>query len=235
MGVLLESLSEALYLIVSLNPYVVSITKVQLLVTGAATVLSAITAIPLAVVIALREFRGKKLLISAINTFMGVPPVVVGLFLFILLSSAGPLGFLDLLFTPTAMIIAQYILATPIILSVSISALASVERKVGETALTLGATSIQKTIVVLKEAKAGVITAILTGFSRVIGEVGAILIVGGNIALTGGVSYTRTLTTAITLETAMGRFSTAIALGIILLIIAFITSVALNILRERLR
>lgn len=230
---LFEGFAKAVELIFTLNPYVISVTQVQLKVSGIAVLLSALTAIALATLISFRKFVGKGLLITIINTFMGLPPVIVGLVVFILLSTSGPLGFLNLIYTPTAMIITQYILATPIITGVAISAIGSVEKEIGDTALTLGASKLDMTWLVIKEAKLGIITAILAGFGRAIAEVGSILIVGGNIAFADGTSYTRTLTTAITIETAMGNFATAIALGIILISLALAANFAVNILQRR--
>ncbi|MEE8167480.1 MAG: ABC transporter permease [Candidatus Hydrothermarchaeales archaeon] len=233
---LLDGVLKAIELMLSLDPYLLSATKVSLQVSGVALILSTLTAIPLAVLIAMKEFRGKRLLTTIINSSMGLPPVVVGLVVLLFLIRSGPLGFLALLYTPTAMIIAQYILATPIITGVAIPAISSVEKKIGEVAISLGASDLDVAILALKEAKLGVITAILAGFGRAIAEVGSVLIVGGNIAfLERGheISYTRTLTTAITVETRKGDFSTAIALGIILIALAFLVNLAVTLVKER--
>jgi tungstate transport system permease protein len=219
---------QAVDLIIRMDPYVVSVTKVQLMVSGLAVILSAFTAIALASAISFSEFRGKDLLKTIINTSMGLPPVAVGLVVFLFLTRNGPIGFLDLIYTPAAMIIAQYILATPIITGISISAIEGIPKKIWDTAYTLGGTKLDVSLQVLKEARLGIITAILAGFGRAIAEVGAILTVGGNIVhqlYQGGVlqdvSYTRTLTTAITVETRQGNIPEAIAFGIILLILSF--------------
>ncbi len=225
---LFAGIIQAVDLIIRMDPYVVSVTKVQLMVSGAAVILSALTAIALASAISFSEFRGKDLLRTVINTSMGLPPVAVGLVVFLFLTRRGPIGFLDLIYTPAAMIIAQYILATPIITGISISAIESIPKKIWDTAYTLGGTKWDVSLRVLKEARLGIITAILAGFGRAIAEVGAILTVGGNIVhqlYQGGVlqdvSYTRTLTTAITVETRQGNIPEAIAFGIILLILSF--------------
>ena len=164
---------------------------------------------------------------------MGLPPVVVGLFIFLILIRSGPLGFLDLLHTPAAMVLAQFLLATPIITSLCIAALSSVGAPVRETALTLGATKKDMALLVVSEAKFGITTAILAGFGRAIAEVGAILIAGGNIVYWSGESYTRTLSTAIVVEADRGDVAAAIAFGIILISIAFVVNLALNILKRR--
>jgi tungstate transport system permease protein len=219
---------QAVELIIRMDPYVVSVTTVQLMVSGTAVILSAVTAITLASAISFNEFKGREFLRTLMNTAMGLPPVAVGLIVFLFLTRRGPLGFLDLIYTPVAMIIAQYILATPIITSISISAIEGVPKKIWETAYTLGGTKKDVSLLVLKEARLGIITAILAGFGRAIAEVGAILTVGGNImhqlyvnGVIQDVSYTRTLTTAITVETRQGNIPPAIAFGIILLLISF--------------
>jgi len=147
---------------------------------------------------------------------LSLPTVVVGLFVFSFISRQGPLGFLGLLFTPTAMVIGQFILAIPIITALTISAVQGVDRRVRPTALTLGANRLQTSITVLTEVRFALMAAIIAGFGRIIGEVGSAIMLGGNIR-----NYTRTITTAIALETSKGEFGFAIALGIILMIVAF--------------
>ncbi|MDO9098829.1 MAG: ABC transporter permease [Candidatus Methanoperedens sp.] len=221
---LYQGIIRAFDLIINLNPYILSITGVSIKVSGTATLLATVTAIPLAFALAFLKFRGRQLLITLVNTGMGLPPVFVGLFIFVMLVPAGPFGFLNMIFTPKAMIIAQYILVTPIITGISLAAIKAVPAQIIETVYTLGGKEKDAVIVTLKEAKFGIITAVLAGLGRALAEVGAILIVGGNIAYTGsvggigeGASYTRTLTTAITSETSKGDISTSIALGIILI------------------
>ncbi len=235
-----QGIIKAFELIYSLNPYILSITGVSIKVSGAATFLAALTAIPLALALAFWQFRGKQALITLINTGMGLPPVFVGLFIFVMLVPAGPLGFANIIFTPEAMILAQYILVTPIIASISLAAIKAVPKPLIETVYTLGGSEMDATIVTLKEAKFGIITAVLAGLGRALAEVGAILIVGGNIAYTGsiggigeGLSYTRTLTTAITSETGKGDISTAIALGIILISLNLSVNMLANFFRGR--
>ncbi len=221
---LYQGIIKAFELIINLNPYILSITGVSIKVSGTATLLATITAIPLAFALTFLNFRGKQLFITLVNTGMGLPPVFVGLFIFVMLVPAGPLGFLNKIFTPQAMILAQYILVTPIITGISIAAIKAVPRPIIEAVYTLGGSGRDAVIATLLEARLGIITAILAGLGRALAEVGAILIVGGNIAYTGSVggigegeSYTRTLTTAITSETSKGDISTSIALGIILI------------------
>lgn len=221
---LYQGIIRAIDLIINLNPYILSITGVSIKVSGTATLLATVTAIPLAFALAFLQFRGKRALITLINTGMGLPPVFVGLFIFVMLVPAGPFGFLNMIFTPEAMIIAQYILVTPIITGISLAAIKAVPKPIVETVYTLGGSGKDAVIATLLEAKFGIITAILAGLGRALAEVGAILIVGGNIAYTGsvggigeGASYTRTLTTAITSETSKGDISTSIALGMLLI------------------
>ena len=237
---LLEGILKAFELIVTLNPYILSITGVSIKVSGIATLLSALTAIPLAFALSFLRFRGRQAVITLVNTGMGLPPVFVGLFVFVMLVPAGPLGFLNRIFTPEAMIIAQYILVTPIITGITLSAIKAVPEPIIETVYTLGGREKDVVITTLLEARFGVITAVLAGLGRALAEVGAILIVGGNIAYTGsvggigeGLSYTRTLTTAITSETSKGDISTSIALGIILIAIYLSINLVAGLFRGR--
>ena len=215
-------------LILSGDPNVFRITFLSLRVSGTATLLGAALGIPIGATIALRKFSGKTILMSIINTFMGLPPVVVGLFLYLILSSYGPLGFLHLLYTPEAMIMAQLIMVTPITAGITLSAVSNVDAKLRETAVSIGADSLQEVRMILNEARLGLLTAVLTGFGSAISEVGAIMIVGGNL-----LGYTRTLTTAVVLLTNQGDFDGAIALGIILLGLAFSVNVALTYLQTK--
>jgi len=186
-------------------------------VSGTAVAIGALVGIPLGAAIGLKDFFGKRFLISVINTLMGLPPVVVGLFVYLILSTSGPLGMLQLLYTPTAMIIAQLIMAIPIVVGITFSSVSSVDKAVRDKALSLGATKMQLMFTILSEAKIGILTAVIAAFGGAISEVGAVMIVGGNIRWA-----TRVLTTAIVIETELGRFDVAIALGIILLSLAFI-------------
>jgi len=238
---LIQGIIKAFELIFSLNPYILSITAVSIKVSGTATILAALTAIPLSFALAFLNFRGRQAVITLINTGMGLPPVFVGLFIFVMLVPAGPLGFADMIFTQSAMILAQYILVTPIITGISLSAIKAVPKPLIETVYTLGGSRKDAIIAVISEARFGIITAILAGLGRALSEVGAILIVGGNIAYTGsiggigeGLSKTRTLTTAITSETSKGGdFSTPIALGIILITLNLSVNLLANYFQRR--
>ncbi len=185
--------------------------RVSLVATGLATLVS----VPLGFLIAVNDFRGKRVLVSVINTLMALPTVVVGLLVYILLSRSGPFGFLGILYTPTAMIVGQFILALPIITALTYAAARSVDARVRKTAESLGASPVQSAWMVLKEGRLGIIAAMIAGFGRVIAEVGSAIMVGGNIK-----GYTRTLTTAITTETAKGNFALGVTLGLILLVVA---------------
>ena len=235
-----QGIIKAFELIFSLNPYILSITGVSITVSGTATILATLTAIPLAFAISFMHFRGKQALITLINTGMGLPPVFVGLVVFLMVVPVGPLGFLDLVYTQKGMILAQYILITPIITGISLAAIKAVPQSIIETVYTLGGSEKDAVVATLKEARFGIITAVLAGLGRALAEVGAILIVGGNIARTGsvggigeGLSETRTLTTAITSETSKWDISTAIALGIILIFIVLSVNILANYFKRR--
>ncbi len=237
---LTQGIIRAFELIFSLNPYILSITGVSIKVSGTATILATLTAIPLAFAITFLNFRGKQALITLINTGMGLPSVFVGLFVFVMFVPAGPLGLLNMIYTQKAMILAQYILITPVISGISLAAIKAVPQPIIETVYTLGGSEKDAVFAILREAKFGIITAVLAGLGRALAEVGAILIVGGNIALTGsvggigeGLSETRTLTTAITSETSKGDISTSIALGIILISLVLSVNILANFFQRR--
>jgi tungstate transport system permease protein len=213
---------------------IINITFLSLRVSGTAVLIGALIGIPIGAYLGFRQFKGKKtmmrlvdvMLKSIINTFMGLPPVAVGLVVYLLLTSSGPLGWLGLLYTPTAMVITQLVMVIPIIVGVTMSAVGSVERSIMEKALSLGATKNQAAFLVLREARVGVLTAIIVAFGAAISEVGGIMISGGNIRW-----FTRTLTTAIVVETELGNFNMALTLGAILLSIAFVINLALTVLQ----
>jgi len=204
--------------------YVVSIILVSLQVSVIAVGLSTLFSLPIALLVGFGEFRGKSVVTSIINTGMGFPSVVVGLVVLMLLSNNGPLGDLGLAFTPQAMIASQFVLATPVIMSVSLSAVEAVGQPVRDAAYAMGGTKADVGLVVIKEARFGIITAVLAGFGRAISEVGSILIVGGNIVFSDGESYTRTLTTAITVEARQGRYEIGLVLGVILLVLVLVVN-----------
>ncbi len=192
------------------------ILALSLLVAGTSTLLGALLGIPAGAFIALKKFRGRNFVRTLAFTFYGFPPVLAGLLVYLVLSRSGPLGVLDWLFTPIGMILAQAILVVPIVAGVTISAVQVVEKRLHETALTLGADERQWRSTAIHEARIGVLTAVMVGFGRAISEVGAVLIVGGNIA-----GQTRVLTTAIVLETSEAHYVEASVLGVILFVLAF--------------
>jgi tungstate transport system permease protein len=228
METILQGLIQSLFLLFSGDPELYRIIARSLLISGSAIILASFLGISIGVGTALHHFPCRRLLINILNTFMGLPPVVVGLVVYLLLSRSGPLGFLGLLFTPTAMVIAQTILATPILAALTISALLSVKPLVRDTALALGATPTQIAWTVVREARYGLMAAVIAGFGRVCAEVGAVMMVGGNIA-----GYTRVMTTAIVLDTAKGEFALAIALGLVLIFLAFLVNLGLNLIQGR--
>ena len=204
--------------------YVPSIVYVSLYVSVAAVTLSTLVSVPVAILLGFSEFRGKRLVRSVINTGMGFPSVVVGLAVLFAVSNQGPLGPLDLVFTKEAMIISQFVLATPPIMAISLAAVGGVDDGVRDAARVLGGTRLDVALVVVKEARYGIATAVLAGFGRAISEVGSVLIVGGNITSADGVSKTRTLTTAIQLEARQGRYETAMVLGGVLVALVLVVN-----------
>ncbi|NCO66979.1 MAG: tungstate transporter permease [Nitrospirae bacterium CG_4_10_14_0_8_um_filter_41_23] len=228
MDSIIEGFLKAFSLIYNLNQELLGIIFLSLKVSGIALIISSIIGVPAGTIIGLRKFPGRGFIISLLNTFMGLPPVVVGLFLYLILSRSGPLGFMGLLYTPSAMVTAQTILALPIVASLCHSAIVTVDPIIGQAAITLGATPYQKAITIINEARYGILSGIIAGFGRVMAEVGAILIVGGNIA-----GYTRVMTTTIALETDKGNFELALALGIILLTLSLIINVVLHLFQKK--
>jgi len=222
-----DAFLKAFSMIFQLKPELLKIILLSLQVSGLALMIATALGLPLGAVIGLKRFAGRGMIISFANTFMGLPPVAVGLFLYLLLSRSGPLGFLGLLYTPSAMVLAQTILALPIVVSLCHSAIVGVDPLILQAASTLGATSLQRTVTVIGEARYGIMSAVIAAFGRVMAEVGAILIVGGNIA-----GYTRVMTTTIALETDQGNFELALALGIILLSISLVINLFLYLLQK---
>lgn len=228
MGFLLESTLKAVGIITSLDREFISIVLLSLRVSGTAVIIASVAGIILAVCIYQMQSPVKRLLIPLLNTSMGLPPVVVGLFIYLLLSRSGPLGSLNLLYTPTAMIIAQCVLATPIIAGIAHASMMSADPEIRFTALCLGASELQATLRVIMETRYSILSSVVAGLGRVIAEVGAVLIVGGNIA-----GYTRVMTTAIALEADRGDFILAIALGMILLLLSLGINAVLYIFQKR--
>jgi tungstate transport system permease protein len=224
---LVDAFITALKLIVSFDYEVINCTLISLRVSSIAVLFATLIGIPLGFVIALNQFRGKSFLLTVLNTMMALPTVVVGLFVFASISRQGPLGVLGLLFTPTAMVIGQFILATPIITALSISAIQGVDPRIKITAIALGARSYQVVLPIIVEARFAIMAAVIAGFGRIIGEVGSAMMLGGNIR-----GYTRSITTAIALETSKGEFSLGLALGIILLTVALSINMLLRTLQQ---
>ena len=228
MDLIWEGLRKALELLLTLDPEVLRITLLSLKVSGIATLLSVVVGLGLAVVVALNEFPGKRLVIALMNTGMGLPPVVVGLFVTVMLWRNGPFGFLGILYTPLAIILAQSVIATPIIAGLGLAALQHLPPGLRLQILSLGATRTQLVWLLLKEARLPLLAAVMAGFGGVISEVGASIMVGGNLK-----GSTRVLTTATVMETSRGNFEVAFALSFILLVLAFSVNAALTHLQQR--
>ena len=228
MGYLGESLLHAIKLIFAFNQDVQSAVWTSLFTSSSAIVVAAIIGIPAGVLLGLSRFRGRRLVVTLLNTLMALPTVVVGLVLFGVLSRQGPLGSLGLLFTPLAMIAGQVVLATPIVANYVLAAVKGADERIFDTALTLGATRFQAGVQLLKELRFGVMAAVIAGFGRVIAEVGVAMMLGGNIR-----NSTRTMTTAIALETSKGEFAFGLSLGIVLLSVALFVNLFLNLLQQR--
>ena len=228
MGYLGDSLLTALELIISFDRDVRMTVWTSLYTSSCSIVIAALIGVPVGLWLGLNRFRGRQIVIALLNTLMAMPTVVVGLLLFGLLSRQGPLGPLGLLFTPLAMIAGQTVLATPIVANLVLSAVTGADRRIINTALTLGATQLQAAIQLLREICFGVMAAVIAGFGRVIAEVGVAMMLGGNIR-----NSTRTMTTAIALETSKGEFAFGLALGMLLLSVALIVNLFLNVLQQR--
>jgi tungstate transport system permease protein len=211
------------------NPELLAIVGLTLRVTGAALVIACLAGVPLGAMLGLIRFKGQRLVTLALYTGMGLPPVVVGLFVYLLLSRTGPLGSLGWLFTPAAMIAAQALIAFPLVTALTMSAVAGVDRAVHAQVFALGASPTQIAWTVLREARVGVTAAIVAAFGGIISEVGAVMLVGGNVE-----GQTRVLTTAIVLYTRQGDFAMAMALGAVLIAVAFGANLLLLRLQGRL-
>lgn len=228
MGYLGDSLLAACELILGLDREVRMAVWTSLYTSSCAIVIAALLGVPAGLWLGLKRFPGRQLLVVLLNTMMALPTVVVGLLLFGLFSRQGPLGPLGLLFTPLAMIAGQTVLATPIVANLVLAAVTGADRRIINTALTLGANRLQAAIKLLSEVRFGVMAAVIAGFGRVIAEVGVAMMLGGNIR-----NSTRTMTTAIALETSKGEFAFGLALGVILLAVALIVNLFLNSLQQR--
>ena len=230
MADVLGGIAEAFRLIVTGDPEILGIVSRSLLFSGIAVILAILWGTPLAMLIAMKEFRGKTILKTFLNTLIGLPTVVLGLILFLIFSRGGPLGFLGLLYTPAAIMIGQAILITPILVSIGVSAIESVDPEIISLSKTLGASESQAQVAVLKEAASGIILSDLASFNRAIGELGVVLLVGGNIVGVG--NRTDVLTTAISRNVQIAEIGFAVALGILLVIILFTINIIVVALRK---
>lgn len=228
MDVILEGILKAAQLLASLDREVLGIALLSLKVSGLATLFSLFIGISVGTLVALTSFPGKKVLVSVVNTGMGLPPVVVGLFVSIMLWRNGPLGYLELLYTPTAIVIAQTVIATPIVMGITIGAMQNLPANLRLQILALGATRTQMVGMLIREARLPLMAGVMAGFGGVISEVGASIMVGGNVR-----GYTRVLTTATVMETGRGNFDIAIALSVILLLFCFAVNYILTYIQQR--
>lgn len=228
MDLILEGIRQAVALIASGDPEVLGVTWLSLLVSGSATLFSLLIGVPAGTFLALTWFPGRRLLISLINTGMGMPPVVVGLFVTIFLWRNGPFGFLRILYSPTAMVIAQCIIAIPMVAGLTLVAIQNLNPKLRLQILALGANRLQMVGMLLREARLPLLAAVMAGFGAVISEVGASMMVGGNI-----LDQTRVLTTATVMENSKGNFGTAIALSLILLALIWLVSYVVTSAQQR--
>lgn len=227
MDVFAEAFSKAIELLVSFDPELYGIIFLSVRVSLTAVLIASVIAIPMSIAIAISDFWGKNLVINMINTFMSLPPVVVGLLVYILLSNkTGLFPDLRLLYTTTAMILAQILLAIPILSGLTIVAVRGVDRHIRNTAISIGATPVQLVILIIKESRYAIGAAVMAGFGRLMAEVGAVMMVGGNIRY-----QTRVMTTSIALQKSMGEFQQALALGFILLLVSFLITMAVDRIR----
>jgi tungstate transport system permease protein len=228
MELIWQGIKEAIRLILSGEPEVLRITWLSIQVSGVATLLSLLLGIPVGVALALTRFPGRGFIIALVNTGMGLPPVVVGLFVSIFLWRSGPLGLLELLYTPTAIVIAQFVIAAPIVIGLTIAAMQQLNPRLRLQLLALGASRWQLLWLLMREARLPLLAAVMAGFGGVISEVGASMMVGGNL-----LGQTRVLTTATVLETGKGNFDVAIALSLILLLLVFGVNYLLTWIQQR--
>ena len=228
MELIWQGIVKAFWLLLTGDPEVWRITVLSLQVSGLATLCALLLGIPMGALLALTRFPGRGLAVSLVNTGMGLPPVVVGLFVTVFLWRNGVLGFLGMLYTPPAMILAQVVIAFPIVAGLTLAALQGLNPKLRLQLLALGASRVQLVALLLREARLPLLAAVMAGFGGVISEVGAVLMVGGNIK-----GQTRVLTTATVLETRMGNFDVAIALSVLLLFLTFAVNFMLTRIQQR--
>jgi tungstate transport system permease protein len=230
MEFLLDSFFSALWLLWSIDPELVEIVSVSLKVSSSSTIIASGVGVPAGFLIAFREFPGKRLVITLLNTLLALPTVVVGLLVYAFISRRGVLGVLDLLYTQKAMIIGQVILIIPIITVFTISAVSRIDERYRKTAMTLGANGLQTAWVVIREARFAIAAAVIAAFGRVIAEVGVSMMLGGNAK-----GFTRTMTTAMALEYDKGEFVLGVALGIVLLTVSFGLNIFFNYIQGKAR
>jgi len=228
LGLIWEGIRQAFWLLFTGDAEIWAVTWLSLKISGSATLLSLLLGIPIGIFLALTQFPGRSITVALINTGMGLPPVVVGLFVSIFLWRSGPLGLLELLYTPTAMVIAQLVIAFPIVAGLTMAAFQTLNPNLSLQLLGIGASRAQLLWLLCKEARLPLLAAVMAGFGGVISEVGASMMVGGNIR-----GQTRVLTTATVLETGKGNFEIAIALGLILLILTFAVNFLLTHIQQR--
>ena len=228
MYLLLDGIKQAFLLLIHGNRQMLEIASLSLLVSGAATLFSLIIGIPAGVAIGLNKFRGRHFLVTLVNTGMGAPPVVVGLVVTIFLWRNGPLGLLHMLYTPSAMILAQFVIAMPLVCGFTLAAIQQLDPKLRLQIVALGASRLQMVWLLLKEAKLPLLAAVMAGFGAVISEVGASMMVGANIT-----GQTRVMTTAIVAENSKGDFALAIALSIVLMIMVYLVNLLLTSVQQR--
>jgi tungstate transport system permease protein len=230
MSIIIDGIKQAFFLLIHGDPQVMKIAWLSLVVSGIATIISLLIGVPLGSLLGLGRFPGRRFIASLVNTGMGLPPVVVGLVVSLFLWRYGPLGLLQIMYTPAAMVIAQVIIAMPIVAGFTMAAMQSLDPKLRLQITSLGASRIQLVWILLKEARLPLLAAIMAGFGAVISEVGASMMVGGNI-----LGQTRVLTTAIVGENSKGNFAFAIALSVILLALVYLVNFILTMVQQRSR
>lgn len=228
MEMIMKGLIEAFRMLVTFDPEIYEITWLTLKVSGSATFISLLIGIPLGALLAWIHFPGRHFFVSIVNTMMGFPPVVVGLWVYLLLARNGPLGNLDLIFTPTAIVIAQAVIASPIVMGLTSAAIMQVDDKMRMQMKALGATRLQMLLLVIREARFSLLAAVIAGFGAVVSEVGASQMVGGNIK-----GYSRVLTTATVMEVSKGNTEVAIGISVILMLLAYFVTLGLTILQQK--
>jgi tungstate transport system permease protein len=228
MDFLIQSLGEAFRMLWNLDPELYYIVYVSIYVSFFSTIVASILGVPLGFCIAVNEFRGKRAVITVLNTLLALPTVVIGLFVYAFLSRRGLLGFWGLLYTPTAIIIGQVILILPWVATFTVSAVSRIDDRYRRTAMTLGANTVQTSLAIAREARFGILAAIIAAFGRVIAEIGIAMMLGGNIK-----GFTRTMTTAMALEHNKGEFVLAVALGVVLLTVSLLMNIFLQLVQGR--